>query len=47
MDEVLEMIADSVATLVIAVRDAEEKGIVFGNMVPASQGIARGVDGTL
>eukprot|EP01111_Echinosteliopsis_oligospora_P005903 TRINITY_DN1966_c0_g1_i4.p1 TRINITY_DN1966_c0_g1~~TRINITY_DN1966_c0_g1_i4.p1 ORF type:complete len:849 (+),score=349.07 TRINITY_DN1966_c0_g1_i4:153-2699(+) len=45
MDEVLEMIADTVSTLVIAVRDSEEKNTVFGDMVPAATGLQRGVDG--
>lgn len=45
MDEILEKVADLVATLVIAVRDSEEKGTRFGDMVPAAELIRRSADG--
>jgi len=37
MDEVLEMIADSVSMLVVGLMDSQETGKLFANMVPASE----------
>ena len=34
MDEILEAIADSIATLVLALVDSETQGHVFGDMTP-------------
>eukprot|EP01113_Clastostelium_recurvatum_P019732 TRINITY_DN2329_c0_g1_i2.p1 TRINITY_DN2329_c0_g1~~TRINITY_DN2329_c0_g1_i2.p1 ORF type:complete len:794 (-),score=283.21 TRINITY_DN2329_c0_g1_i2:96-2477(-) len=47
MDEVLELIADSVSTLVIALTDSEEKNTLFGDMVPATELIKQAVDGMI
>lgn len=42
MDEVLEMIADAVSTLVLAVRDSEINNTLFGDMYPAAELISTG-----
>eukprot|EP01132_Coremiostelium_polycephalum_P011718 gene11718-14343_t len=45
MDEVLEMIADAVSSLVIAITDSEEKNTLFGDMVPGVELIQQAVNG--
>lgn len=45
MDEIIEKVADLVSTLVIAVRDSEEKNTRFGDMVPAAEMIRKSADG--
>ena len=42
MDEVLEMIADAVSTLVLAVHESEMNNTLFGDMYPAAELIANG-----
>lgn len=45
MDEIIEKVADLVSTLVIAVKDSEEKNTRFGDMVPAADMIRKSADG--
>ncbi|KYQ89602.1 vinculin A [Tieghemostelium lacteum] len=45
MDEVLEIIADSVSSLVIAITESEEKNTLFGDMVPGVELIQKAVNG--
>ncbi|KAM9977350.1 hypothetical protein ACTFIR_011212 [Dictyostelium discoideum] len=45
MDEVLEMIADAVSSLVVAITDSEEKNTLFGDMVPGVELIQQAVNG--
>ncbi|GAM27905.1 hypothetical protein SAMD00019534_110810, partial [Acytostelium subglobosum LB1] len=45
MDEVLEMIADAVSSLVVAITDSEEKNTLFGDMVPGVELIQQAVFG--
>lgn len=47
MDEIIEKVADLVSTLVIAVKDSEEKNTRFGDMVPAAEMIRKSADGIL
>lgn len=42
MDEVLEMIADAVSSLVLAIRESEENNTIFGDMVLPAEAIGRG-----
>lgn len=44
MDEILEKVADLVSTLVIAVKESEEKNTLFGDMVPAAEMIRKSAD---
>ncbi|EGG20897.1 vinculin A [Cavenderia fasciculata] len=45
MDEVLEMIADAVSSLVVAITESEEKNTLFGDMVPGVELIQQAVNG--
>ncbi|EFA83885.1 vinculin A [Heterostelium album PN500] len=45
MDEVLEMIADAVSSLVVAITESEEKNTLFGDMVPGVELIQQAVVG--
>ncbi len=45
MDEVLEKIADSVSTLILVVKESEEKDTLFGDLVPAAEIMKRAAEG--